>query len=63
MHEIMSTQKERRFSFTRHNCMGGNSLVERSQMEPQCPQQNQTGYSTCSATSVDKSLVGGWVAK
>jgi hypothetical protein len=32
-------------------------------MEPQCPQQNQTGYSTCSATSVDKRMVGGWVAK
>lgn len=27
MHEIMSTQKERRFSFTRHNSLGGNSLT------------------------------------
>jgi hypothetical protein len=27
MHEIMSTQKQRRFSFTRRKSLGGNSLT------------------------------------
>jgi phospholipid-transporting ATPase len=70
MHGIMSTWKERRFSFGRHNnSLGGGSSSLTSKDISNGPTTScsaeSTWYSTVSAatSSADKRMVGSWVAK
>lgn len=70
MHGIMSTWKERRFSFGRHNnSLGGGSSSLTSKDISNGPTASCSAesnwYSTVSAatSSADKRMVGSWVAK